>query len=893
MKLRRIVVTGFRKHVQPVEIVFDERLTFVTGPNEAGKSTIFEALRYALFRRSGAGARDIEALTPWSGADGPPSVVLDFTTDDGVPYRLTKSWGQKGTATLERTDTDPPVRVEVPDVDTHVAALFSGSPPGKGAFSGFKAGHLGLAYLLFAPQGQMVVGAELEADGSIGPQAVGRLGELVGAKAISSDDERVIRNIEARYAEFYTAVRGLKKAAPSVILESQVLAVDQELVVMRSERDRFERIAEELQGLEDHCDELELLLEKAKAERDLRLPHVREAIIRKADLDSAVERQKRAVDEHDQLHARMWEVETEERQLAELSAKRAELAATHAQLEDSERRAQDELVSASGAFDAAFKEDEELASTEARLERARDARGARERLDVLLELQREVAGLQGDFATLGAEIAAVPAITDDEASALRELKEEEAALRAQIQAASLTLDLAAKRVIDLTISGERIRLRGGDRLERASDGAFTVSLDGIADIVVRGPLSNVGDKRVRLGAVVEEIERLGTRLGTTDPIELERLRVEYESLIQQRNHVERELQRKLGGIGGPEDLAAQIALLDDKAGAALPEAELEALRAAVVERKQALHTRRDAARAAVAEAQLALNGARDDLTNSQAFVEDIDRKIGMSKTAIAVAIGNAKTKEELLRRGAAAATARVSEDNQLASAEQRYGPYRDLADPTAELTRLGSAVDELARVLQGEVGNREVRRAEYEELQAAGISARIATLEEHRADLDAQRARAECDELAAKLLRDRAQNFTASRNRELAEPLLATVGPWFERISSHSLSGLTLTESGAASQLQLREVPTAVKWADLSVGTGDQLGVLLRLALGMELAAKTPLPILLDDPLAHCDPRRTLRLLDVVAEAAAHTQVIVFTYDESMCASFGKIVPLR
>ena len=60
MKLRSVTVRNYRIHKE-LTVAFDEALTVIGGPNEAGKTTIVEAVHRALFlrsRASGTSTRD-------------------------------------------------------------------------------------------------------------------------------------------------------------------------------------------------------------------------------------------------------------------------------------------------------------------------------------------------------------------------------------------------------------------------------------------------------------------------------------------------------------------------------------------------------------------------------------------------------------------------------------------------------------------------------------------------------------------------------------------------------------------------------------------------------------------------------------------------------------------
>ncbi len=65
----------------------------------------------------------------------------------------------------------------------------------------------------------------------------------------------------------------------------------------------------------------------------------------------------------------------------------------------------------------------------------------------------------------------------------------------------------------------------------------------------------------------------------------------------------------------------------------------------------------------------------------------------------------------------------------------------------------------------------------------------------------------------------------------------------------------------------------------LSRGARDAFYLSLRASLAQELAAREPLPLLLDDPVAHLDEERRGTLLAFLEELAEEIQVILFTHD--------------
>jgi uncharacterized protein YhaN len=91
---------------------------------------------------------------------------------------------------------------------------------------------------------------------------------------------------------------------------------------------------------------------------------------------------------------------------------------------------------------------------------------------------------------------------------------------------------------------------------------------------------------------------------------------------------------------------------------------------------------------------------------------------------------------------------------------------------------------------------------------------------------------------------------------------------------------------GAPVVVGVRRGGSAQAVATLSDGTRDQLFLAFRLAsLAHYCAATEPLPFIADDILVHFDDSRSRATMDLLANFAATTQVILFTHHLSVRAA--------
>ncbi|HUX22272.1 MAG TPA: AAA family ATPase [Spirochaetia bacterium] len=89
---------GLRK----ASFTFSSRITILHGPNEAGKSTVQEAIRFAFLGEASSSATELKELVPW-GSSAKAHVGLIFATGAGERLRIEKSF-PKGEARLYQLD---------------------------------------------------------------------------------------------------------------------------------------------------------------------------------------------------------------------------------------------------------------------------------------------------------------------------------------------------------------------------------------------------------------------------------------------------------------------------------------------------------------------------------------------------------------------------------------------------------------------------------------------------------------------------------------------------------------------------------------------------------------------------------------------------------------------
>lgn len=125
MRITRLRIQGLRRHTD-LELRPAPGLTVIRGPNEAGKSTVQQAIELILFRRPTWSGAELSHARTWA-SDADPRIELDFD-HEGMAGRLVKVFGgARGTVEL---DLDGDVERDPAQVEARIADL-TGLPSEK------------------------------------------------------------------------------------------------------------------------------------------------------------------------------------------------------------------------------------------------------------------------------------------------------------------------------------------------------------------------------------------------------------------------------------------------------------------------------------------------------------------------------------------------------------------------------------------------------------------------------------------------------------------------------------------------------------------------------------------------------------------------------------------
>ncbi len=141
MRILALRLASFRRFSAPVAIeAFDAGLNVLSGPNEFGKSTIFQALEAVFLLRHATSGAVLDAMRPRAG--GEPLVEVDFETPEGQ-WRIRKQFGRGKAAVLTDLKTLKAVALAA-EAEERLAALTGVASDGPGQAA---PGRIGLVWV--------------------------------------------------------------------------------------------------------------------------------------------------------------------------------------------------------------------------------------------------------------------------------------------------------------------------------------------------------------------------------------------------------------------------------------------------------------------------------------------------------------------------------------------------------------------------------------------------------------------------------------------------------------------------------------------------------------------------------------------------------------------------
>ena len=870
MRLTRIAVDGVGRFATRTLVEgLGPGVNVLAADNEAGKSTLFRAVRTCLFSRhtSKEGAiRDLATID----RELPVRIAVTFEAD-GATWEIAKSFVRAPRASLIRNG-EPFAEGEA--ADEKVWSLL-GLAPGGG-----RGGADPAAYgLVWVEQGKSFDTPTVSegAAGALSAAIQEEVGTLVGGERA----RRVLADLDGALDRELTS-RGQPKAGGD--LAAAEAAAGQARTALEEARERW-------RSLDDSLDRLARLKAEFARDGDPAAGREREEAARAAaaalERMQAAESEVRAAETAEAQARHLFDAAAAARQDAQARARRideaeARLAGLSRQIEaeaDSEARRRTSLARLRAELEAIDVRLGWLDAQDQRRARLGEAVDADRRRD---GLARRIDTLRAAGEALRTHLAALTANTATQA-ALADLDgvlRDQDALEAQIAAVATTAAI--------TVAGEARVSVGGEAVTGARTLAITeatvIEAPGLT-IALTPPARHEAAARERRQALAARLDDLLARHGAATAAALREMGAARRAL----DHDAAMARAALAGLGADErtlpDLLtreqAELAAIRDRLAQALAETgaqalpapdEIEAQRKAADEERAGLRRERAAAAGQVE----AINASLQDLAGRLGGWRGEERQLRAQIDADLAALPHAVRLGEL-QRLADAEAARAAAHHQAAATlaeARRSAPGADAIERAAiDARRLARARDNHRDRLET-LGNQIAHlEGQIEAHGGDGLGERVAELEEQHALAEAALARVRRRIETLRLLRDTVAAAYAERREQLNAPLRRHLAPFLHDLfpaaeldigEGFTVAGLTRTDSEDINRL--------------SGGTREQIAVLVRLAMASLLAERgRAAPVILDDALAYCDDDRIEQMFTALNRAGENQQVIVLT----------------
>ncbi|GBR45728.1 AAA family ATPase [Neokomagataea thailandica] len=857
--LRQIQIENFRRFRSPILLDnLGEGLNVLIAPNEAGKSTLLEAVRAAFFVRTKGQSKQLKSYVPYGDKVG-PYVAVDFALH-GKEWRIEKRFIQSAKTTL----SSPMGRAEGEDAE-HQLREQLGASVSANTKKAEPEGALGLLWVRQAEALELTAPDELVRD-RLRTTLEHEVGSILGGGAFNRVNES-IENLRTRHGTARSRTQGLLPEAQT-----------------RCDRahSNYRQTKELYDVLETHFARLEQVRTRLKL----------------------VERELYHEADHGQRDALQHELKAAEGAAQRLQLRRVECDAARGvvvHLEAMQQRAEDLALEQ--------KTDQDVLNIleQERREAEGQALEIREKITILgreLEEQREVLNQQKNAVREAEQRYA----EDARAQALDAARERYTQLVA-CEAALVEAECLSRTIIPDALMA---RLDKAERevLEKRAlmgmDGARVTLSGDMAPVIVNGVVAQAGSftidqpMTVQIGATILQLEpSLGTQrarhnfeVAQSALVEmLQEVGVKDLETARQRNEQARQNTVRVQHL---RERIVSLCPADAALGLSAGEDALKVLVAREgAEKRVSVHMK-----------------ALPDLQEMRKNVEHQENNCLKLRTILDISNSQLKEMEGIshpVLLKIAQVTASLSRNAR--DMEQLKG-QEDWADLSANMMRAKARLSAISLDVQDAerlvvVSNPDVIRRKIERLEqdraatertrvqlreeqsrleatisaegGRGIAERLSAAEDERDAADEALSRVTEDVKMLQLLRhvmdearsemgERFVRPVASRAKSYVEKILPGSDPGFDE--TLKLSRLTRGQHEEGSD-------------DLSKGTQEQLALMVRLAFADILQQQgQPVSLILDDPLVYADDARLDLILDMLEQASKRLQIVILTCRE-------------
>jgi uncharacterized protein YhaN len=873
MKLTHLAVEGCGRFGTPARIDgFGPGVNILAAGNEAGKSTLFRALRTCLFERHSSVNKHINELAT-GGLSLPVIITVGFAAG-GNSYQIRKSFlrGKSASLTCNGVETS-----RGSEADEEVWRLLGIEQRSTRALDEAAYGVLWVAqgHSLHTPAPSEGARSALN---SVIQQEVGTL--------VGGERARLLLNsVNEELAKYVTKTSQPKSGGPLDAATKQSSRLSDELTAAE----------ERLEALHRKLEDLDVLRREHKAAADPAAltalkDQLEEANRKLVDAEKATAELNRLRMEerqaHDLARAQQEKLKRLQDQAELIDRQRLRLKSITASLLPLEEEHTEASRSQRADITSKQQHDEEWAALDTREAVLQRVEALAQKLERKAELEERLDRLVDYRQRAAATDAALKAVTVDDAAikALEAIEREDVMIRAARDAGAARLGITTKPGTTVTLNGTSL----AGAVEQPVTEPVTIAIGADVTITITPPASAA---EAAGAAVAKQREKLTALLQRHAASSAADLRQRHAERIRIENAA-RDLRAERTALGLKDDAGAEIdrlaALVESMSADAarlLPggtRPDIAAERAAIAELRSALRAERSSLEARISANTDVLTKLTGSIAGFHGQRAEIDAQL---KSACALLPD--ETREAVIAACHHELQERLEAHRiKLASLDQglsRAPAAEEVERQRARVDRLSTAsdaqrkkADDLREAIAWLTGEVTVSGGE-------GLGDAVAALR-----LQHGMALAETERLSErvevlKLLRLTVDDCYARRREQLNAPLLRHLQPYLADVFPEAR-----IELGEDFEVTALSRGQGEAFNRLSLGTQEQIAVLVRLAMGAMIAERgEDVPVILDDALVFSDDARIEQMFDALSRAGRKQQVIVLTCRARSFASLG------
>ncbi len=873
MRLLRLSIDNWRG-IDHRDIEFADGVTLIEGPNEIGKSTIIEAVRTLFSEPDSSKKKAIKAIQP-VGQDVGSSVEAEIRSG---PYHLVyaKTYN-RGAGTTLKVLAPKPAQLTGREAHDRVNQMLTESMD------------MTLWEALLVDQGEKVALAHLK--DSVGLARA--LDEAAGSSTSGDGDGGLLAAIQGEYEKYFTLRTGRPKyAAQEDALTRARQAFDdarESLAAIEADIAAHDRCVAEVRRLESQLPQLRSKLAEHEGAWNSVTSLREQVAVQMKEAEAAEELRVAAAKEH-----------AERRDLAKaIDVSRHELAEAEARQQPGQRLADDLQHKCKQAQIVLDDLKKKLRLEREQLKLAQDDERYLADSELLTRNTKRLEELRKIVRDRKAALATASSITIDTAGLgrWRSAEQSRAVAVSARDAAATTFTVSAEQHLQLEIGDKAVELGKGDSTRRSVSATVDIRIPDIASIQIT-PSQSVADLQDKVEEAEQVINAFRKETGLDDldaataacerrtlaSQDADRLKARQQDILQ--DATQEELEQSVHAL----QLRCERYRETRRATEPLP-GDAAAAAAIVTERRQS-----------VAGREASLESAQETYDQLQRELEAARQSSEQARQALIALGARLAQREEQLQR----ARTEVPDDEVSRRAERAETSARQAATRLRELREQleSSAPDALELQLQNARGALERAASDLaaqrqqlavlaDRLQQARADGRYETLEAAERSMEETRREHEATErkaAAVRLLWDTINKHRDAARKVYVKPLQEALGR-LGRIVFGADFEADIDETWTI-RSETRDGRT-LDFDSLSIGTQEQLGILMRLAAAQIVAKQGGVPLIIDDALGFSDPARLESMGAAIAAAGRDCQIILLTCTPGRFAHVGNATLIR